>query len=366
MLRLAFAFLLLIHGLVHLMGFVKGFKYAEISQLVQPISKSAGAAWLMAALFFTGAAVLFLLKKDSWWMIAALAVVWSQILLFNNWQDAKFGTILNAIALVGIVLGYGNWSFQSMIQRELKAFQTASVPGKMLRPEMLAPLPPVVRAWLEHSNVIGKEIVQTVHLQQTGQMKTKPDGSWIPFEAEQYFTVNPPGFLWTTNIQAAPMIHIAGRDKYEDGHGSMLIKLLSLYPLADAKGPETDQGTLLRYLAETCWFPSAALSEYIQWEPIDSLSARATMRYGGVTASGIFRFNADGDLQSFEAKRYYDRKEGATLENWQIQNHAWKDMNDIRIAYKSDVTWKLEAGDYTWLKLELNAIEYNVKSIPGH
>ena len=69
------------------------------------------------------------------------------------------------------------------------------------------------------------------------------------------------------------VLPIAGRDRYADGHGHMLIKLASLLTVADGAGPEIDQGTLLRYLGEIVWFPSAALRDYISWEAIDERSA---------------------------------------------------------------------------------------------
>ena len=75
---------------------------------------------------------------------------------------------------------------------------------------------------------------------------------------------------------------------------------------------------MLRYLGEIVWVPSAALSDYITWEEMDSTTARATMSYGGITASGIFKFDENGDFVSFEADRYYYRKEGSTLEKWVI------------------------------------------------
>lgn len=359
--RLLFALILLIHGLIHLMGFAKAFKMADVPQLSGHFTKPAGMAWLAAALLFSVSVVLFLLKKDSWWMLAAAAVLLSQVLIFTQWRDAKFGTIANLIALVGIVLAFGSWSFNAMVKKELAAFFPKEVATKtVLTKEMISTLPPVVQKWLERSNVAGKEIVRVAHLKQKGEMKTKPDGTWIAFEAEQWNTVDKPGFIWQTAIQAAPYIHIAGRDKYVDGRGNMLIKLLSLFPIADAKGPETDQGAMLRNLAEICWFPSAALSDYIQWEQIDSLAAKATMTYGGITASGVFRFNADGDMVSFEAKRYYERKEGATLEDWFIANKGYRAFDGgVRIPHKSEVTWRLKAGDYTWLKLEITDIQYN-------
>lgn len=63
MLRFLFAFILLIHGLIHLMGFTKAFKFAEVSQLHTDISKPAGLGWQAATLLFVVSTALFLLKK---------------------------------------------------------------------------------------------------------------------------------------------------------------------------------------------------------------------------------------------------------------------------------------------------------------
>lgn len=355
-----FAFLLLVHGLIHLMGFVKAFKWAEVSQLAQPVSRSTGVFWLISAILFTTATVLFLLKKDVWWMAAAPAVVLSQTLIFGNWSDAKFGTVANILVLIGVVLAFGSWRFNGMVQREIDELRANTVKvEEVLTREMIAGLPPVVQKWLERSNVIGKKRVHTVYIRQKGEMKTAPDGKWIPFEAEQYNSVNPPGFIWRTNIEAMPGVSMTGRDRYVDGRGHMLIKLLSLFPVADAQGLETDQGAMLRNLAEICWFPSAALSDYIRWEQTDTLSATATMTNGGITASGTFHFNEESDMVSFEAKRYYARKEGATLEDWRVVNTGYREFNGVRIPHKSEVAWKLAAGDYTWLKLEIVGLEYD-------
>lgn len=358
--RVLFAVILLVHGLIHLMGFAKAFKLADVPQLSGNFSKPAGMLWLLTGLLFVVSVLLFFVKKDWWWMPAVPAIVLSQILIFTHWHDARFGTNANILALAGVVLAYGAWSYHAMVENELKAFMPDTLPPKAwVTKDRLATVPPVVQKWMERSNVIGKEVVYVAHLKQTGEMMTKPDGKWIPFEAEQYNTLDKPGFIWTTEMQTFPGIYITGRDKYQNGRGNMLIKLMSIFPIADAKGPETDQGTMLRNLAEICWFPSAALNDYIQWEQIDSLTARATMTWGGITAPGIFRFGADGDLLSFEAQRYYDRKDGPTLEDWLVKNTGWKDMNGIRIPFRSEITWKLKTGDFTWLKLEIRDLEFN-------
>ena len=48
--------LLAVHGLFHLMGFVKAFGYAKLPQLTQPISREMGLLWLAAGLLVVASA----------------------------------------------------------------------------------------------------------------------------------------------------------------------------------------------------------------------------------------------------------------------------------------------------------------------
>lgn len=187
----------------------------------------------------------------------------------------------------------------------------------------------------------------------------KEGQSWMPVEAEQYFTIDEPGFIWKAKIKAAPLFHIVGRDKYYEGKGNMLIKILSLITVADARGKEMDQGTLLRYLVETVWFPTAALSSYIKWEEIDSNSAKAAMSYRGVTASGVFMFNENGEVINFVAERYMALNGRYVMETWSTPMKDYKEFDGIRIPTKGEIIWKLKTGDFNWFQFEITEIEYN-------
>lgn len=362
MLKYIFAVIILVHGIIHFMGFAKAFGYGNITQLTRDISKPAGLFWFGTAVLFTAAIILFLLKRESWPVIVIIAAIISQILIFTVWRDAKFGTIANVLALLIAVPSFANNRFTKTASIEAKTIlaRTPDCSPVIITKEMLNNLPPVVQKWLTHSGVIGKEKINTVRLKQKGEMRTKPDGKWMAFEATQYFTVNDPAFVWTTDVHMMPLVTLVGRDKFENGQGSMFIKLLSLFKVADVKNTEkVNSATMIRYLSETSWFPAAALSDYIKWETVDSLSAKAVMNYNGMVVSGIFRFTENGDMVGFTADRYYGTDANARLEKWVVETEDWKDFNDIRIPYKSKVTWKLKEGDFNWAKMELTDLEFN-------
>jgi hypothetical protein len=366
--------LLPLHGLLHLIGFVYGFRLAPAGQftgktivaLSATLQRLASVLWLVAAVLFLAALTTLLLKKDWWWMIGVGAVVLSQALIVLYWHDARWGTLANVIIAAMLVVAWSTWRFNTMVRQEVNAVLSDSAATAAVVTEGdLASLPPVVQKWLRRSRVVGKPINRTVHLHQKGLMRTAREGKWMPVTAEQYFTVDQPGFVWVADVKAAPGLHLLGRDLYRDGHGHMLIKALSLYPVADNRGATVDQGTLLRYLAEIAWFPSAALAPYIRWQPVDDHRAMATMHWGDITASGVFGFTPEGDMESFSAMRFYDRKEGATLEPWLIKvvPGAYKEFDGVRIPVRSTVTWQLREGELTWYQVQIEDVKYDEEAI---
>jgi len=362
MISIFFGILLLVHGVIHLMGFAKAYAVAEIHHLSKAIPKPLGALWFLSAMAFAVATAVFFAGMDWWWMIGLPACLLSQVLIFTSWRDARFGTVANVVILVGAVLSISQWNFHSRVNAEVNAFLPATGrPPDVVSDTMLRDVPPVVGRWLRHAQVIGKERALTIHLRQSGEMRTAPDGSWMPFTAEQWFRTEEPGFIWRADVAASPWMRLSGRDKFVDASGNMLINVFAFFPVVDSRGEAIDQGAMVRYLAEVGWFPSAALSKYIRWEEVDSLTARGTMEYRGKTATGTFRFTPDGDLVSFQAQRFFERKEGATLEDWYVAMDpaGVKEFEGILIPTRSTVTWRLKDGNYTWLRLDLSQVHYN-------
>ena len=98
------SFIIFIHGLIHLLGFVKAFNLAKVDQLKQNISKIAGLFWLISSLLFITTAFVFILNKNYWWLFAVTSMIISQILIIKSLSDAKFGTIANLIVLIALII----------------------------------------------------------------------------------------------------------------------------------------------------------------------------------------------------------------------------------------------------------------------
>jgi hypothetical protein len=193
-------------------------------------------------------------------------------------------------------------------------------------------------------------------------MRTSPDGAWMPVRAEQYFSVDPPAFLWSADVTMMRALPIVGRDRYVDGKGHMLIKAFSLVNIVDASGEKIDQGTLLRYLGEIVWFPSAALSPHIAWVPLDGTQANAIMSYRGVTASAVFTFDAQGRFARLDAERYMGGGRDALLVPWLASASEWRRMDGVEMPVRGGVAWELVTGAFDYYRWEVVELEYDQRT----
>ena len=101
----------------------------------------------------------------------------------------------------------------------------------------------------------------------------------------------------------------------------MRVLLEDTVTLADARGPELDQGSALRLLAEMVWYPTSLFdARSVTWSAIDASHARATWRFGEGEFSGVFEFGADGLPLRMTAERFMKKGEllpwGGAYRDW--------------------------------------------------
>lgn len=365
--KYVFGAIVFFHGLIHLLGFLKGLDLKEIKELTLPISKPMGVVWLIAAIVITAYCVLYFANTKYAWLIGFFAVIVSQGLIILYWKDAKFGTFPNIAILLVSVISYGNYNFQKLVQHETANLlgQITATGDRVISEKDLVGLPQPVVKWLHRSGAVDESYIYIGKVSQNAAMQMKPDqDKWLNARAVQFTSIDNPSFIWTVDVVMNGLVNFQGRDKFENGKGKMLIKLNSLIKIVDEKGPKLDEGTLQRYLGEMVWFPSLALSPYITWQEIDEFTATATMEYNGTIGSGTFYFNSEGDFVKFSAMRYKGNEPEAQRYEWVLLVDAYKTFEGIKVPSKMTATWKLDNEDWTWLKLEIEDIKYNHNALP--
>jgi len=360
--RIAFLLIVFLHGLIHLLGFVKGFDIADVKALTLPITKPMGTLWLLAGILFLVYGILFLMDNKFAWLLGFIAVIVSQILIVLFWKDAKFGTLPNIIILLISLVAYGQYNFHKLVQLETNSLlsQSTIFKERVISASEINELPAPVKKWLQLSGAVGKPYIRVGKVIQQAEMKMKPgQQNWMPASATQYTFLEKPAFIWTVDGKMNAFLNFQGRDKFTDGKGEMLIKLNSLINVVNEQGEKLNEGSLQRFLGEMVWFPSLALSEYISWEQLNDTTARATLNYKGSRGSGTFYFNEQGDFIRFSAMRYKDNIPDAKRYEWVLEVKDYRIFEGIKVPSKMTTTWKLDKEDWTWLNLEIVDIKYN-------
>lgn len=366
MLRVGFAVFLVLHALLHLAGFAKAWGLGSLPAIsasdlfsARRAQRLVGVLWAVACVAQLISAGLLLAGASHWWMVAAAALVLSQLLIIGAWSSARAGTVANALLVPPLVLAAAISTFQTRTDAVLRGLR-ASVPqerGSIVTVADIAPLPALVGRWLEGAGIVGRPRVRSVRLRQRGALRTSPGGAWMPAEASQEFTVDEPGFVWSVDVTMLGVLPIVGRDSYVGSAGRMEIKLGGLVSMVDARGPKIDQGTMLRYLGELVWFPSAALAPYIRWEAIDAEHAKATMTHGGTSVSAVFTFDSMARVVNIAADRYKGGGADAVLQRWEVPCRSWRRMGEnILVPVEGSVVWKEPGGDFEYFRWEITDV----------
>lgn len=258
--RLLLFLVIILHGLIHLMGFAKAFKFAEISQLTQQPSRTAGLLWLLCALTLTVAGGLVLFKQVCWWRVALPAVILSQILIFLSWGDAKFGTVANLVIVLPLIAAALEARPGSYPNRYMAAVREGLVhytEMPLVTEDDLSHLPAPVQKYLRITGAVGKPRIHNFRAVFTGDFRNGLESSWMVFRSEQYNFFDQPTrlFLMKAAMYGLPA---EGLHLFRGDSATMQIKLASLFQVVDAKGPEMNQGETVTLFNDMCLLAPAA------------------------------------------------------------------------------------------------------------
>ncbi len=355
-----------VHGLIHVMGFAKAFGYAELPQLAQPISRGWGVAWLAAALLVTASAVMFGVGARRFWVIGALAVVISQIVIVSAWRDAWAGTIANALLLAVAAHGWlteGPSSFRAQFLRDAEAGLARPIATAVVSDDDLTPLPAPVQRYLRLVGVVGQPRVQNYHLRFRGRIRSDPASRWMAFEAEQQSFADQPTrlFLMRARMFGVP---VESFHRSVDGHATMQVKVAGLVTMVDARGDDMDRAEAVTLFNDMCLLaPGTLVDPRIAWEPVDTRSARARFTHGGHTVTATLLFSEDGLLSDFVSDDRSRSADGKTFARLRFSTPVrdYRAYGPVRLAAHGEARWHPPEGAFTYGEFELVDVAINAR-----
>lgn len=267
----------------------------------------------------------------------------------------KIIIILSILFFLAVIWMTGKYLAEREFDRQVDTLfkNSGEIQNKNFQYSQLQNLPEPVQRYFKLVLPEGQPYISYIRLEHDGQFKIGPDKKWTNIEGEQYFTTQSPGFIWkgSTNMFTA-------RDMFLSGKGSLTVSLFSVIRIVDAKGEKYDDGELLRWLAESVWFPTNFLpSDNLGWTAVNSDQAELIFTFDKKELNYLVTFNQNGEIVSFQTKRYMNED---SLEIWEGKVSSYKRINGMLIPTMIEAVYKLKTGDYSYAKFNLKNIEYDI------
>lgn len=268
--------------------------------------------------------------------------------------------VVAVLGTAGTLASINSVRFSHRVAREARELSASSRTPPPVVLSRVAGLPPPVQRYLRKAIAGTPAPIRSVRLRHGGVFRPSLTGSWLAIRGEQFFTTDPPAFIWWGRVRIAPGLWIDARDRSVNGRGNMFVTIESTIPIADSSGPQLDQGALLRLLGEMAWVPTAFLDDrYVRWEAIDDRRARATLDVNGLAVSGEFAFGPDDLPSSFMADRYRDVGGGRSLLTPFVGRVSdFRHADGLLVPYRVIGAWIVDGRPVEYANFEVQQLEY--------
>jgi hypothetical protein len=98
----------------------------------------------------------------------------------------------------------------------------------------------------------------------------------------------------------------------------------------------------------------------ISFEPIDSNSARVTLKDMEKSVKATMYFDDEGKLTNFTASRHRDMGNNKfDLESWSTPIKEYGEFEGLKLPIKGSAVWNLKEGDLEYIDLTITDLKYN-------
>lgn len=153
---------------------------------------------------------------------------------------------------------------------------------------------------------------------------------------------------------------------FADTTATMRVKLLSLFTVVDASGPEMDRGETVTVFNDlVVMAPGAIVDARVTWAALDALHVRGEFTDGDQTISAVLTFNAEHDLVDFvsdDRTRVSADGKTFTQQRWSTPLTGRHDSDGQRVFSSGEGVWTAghPGGPFTYLEFQLDSIDYNL------
>jgi hypothetical protein len=269
---------------------------------------------------------------------------------------------------LGVIKVLGQWRWNALTQRLWSRLEpTRRQPPTPDPPNVptdteLHRLPQPVQRYLRLALGPEAQRLASVDIETAGSFDTGDSTpAWKRFTARQRAVLDPPGFAWSAIVSLIPGIAIRVHDAYIDGEGIMRPSILGLLDVDHLQGEgELAEGELMRFLAESAWYPTMLLpGQGVDWTPIDEHSALATLRHRDLAVALTFHFAEDGMIASVRAAARARTVGGRMIPTpWEGRWWNYESVNGMSIPTEGEVAWELPTGRKPYWRGHLTSIKY--------
>jgi hypothetical protein len=255
---------------------------------------------------------------------------------------------LGLITLIFVALtSYGSYRWNMSTQALLAKLEAARTPPTTVRYQktQLEGLPMPVQRYFQTVLTEGQAIVTAVSISHQGSFNMSQDGEqWKPFTSQQ-------------RVITPVQVH----DAYVAGEGLLHPAILGLLTLVKLHGSgDIAQGELMRFVAETPWYPTALLpSQGVRWEAVNDRSANVTMTDGILSITLLFRFNDQGLIESgFAQARGRTIGKAIEMTPWEGRWSNYADHSGMRVPMTGEVAWLTPQGRKPYWRGNVQSLTY--------
>ncbi|MBQ4310732.1 MAG: hypothetical protein II773_03995 [Oscillospiraceae bacterium] len=261
--------------------------------------------------------------------------------------------VLIAAAVIWFRIPYSplRSDFESDIER-LTADSRCKYSNDILGEDDIAELPPLLQDYLKTCGYIGTPCMSYMKMEYHDvAFRQGREGPSLRIDYTLYGIAAEPcrmAFIdsWMFGIP------FQGYDYYENGTGGMKGVLAKAITLFDERGDDMDRACLVTYLSECMFLPAILLDDDISFEQTDDNHVRAEITYAGQTAGGIFTFNDDNEMISFESDDRGEVPWTAKCSGYVISESGIKHPTDMQAV------WNYPDGDFIYFDGKIGSIIY--------